>query len=77
MSIKKSISNTIKSMSYTPHSWRKHQIKSRKRRAKNTKCPLHKDLNLKTNRCVKKCKSGFTRNKNFKCRKNTLKIHTI
>jgi len=77
MSVKKSISNNTKTMSYTPQSWRKHEIKSRKRRTKNTKCPLHKDLNPKTNRCVKKCKSGFTRDNKFKCKKKTLKIHTI
>jgi serine/threonine protein kinase len=30
-------------------------------------CPPEKELNLVTNRCVKKCKSGQTRNAKFRC----------
>jgi serine/threonine protein kinase len=30
-------------------------------------CPQHKELNLVTNRCVKKCKPGQTRNTKFRC----------
>lgn len=33
------------------------------------KCGLEKDLNPRTNRCVKKCNPGYTRNAEFKCRK--------
>lgn len=30
-------------------------------------CPEDKELKISTNRCVNKCKSGFTRNSRFKC----------
>ena len=33
-------------------------------------CPSNKDLNPITNRCVNKCKNGYTRNEKFHCRKN-------
>ena len=32
-------------------------------------CPSDKELNPKTNRCVKKCPNGYTRNDKFECRK--------
>jgi hypothetical protein len=38
------------------------------------KCPKEKELNPRTKRCVKKCKPGFLRNIEFKCRKKTRKI---
>jgi hypothetical protein len=37
---------------------------------KPTRCPPEKELNPNTYRCVKKCKSGFSRNAKFLCRKN-------
>jgi hypothetical protein len=36
---------------------------------KTKKCPLEKELNTRTKRCVNKCKPGFVRNKLFKCKK--------
>jgi hypothetical protein len=36
---------------------------------KTKKCPLEKELNTRTKRCVNKCKQGFVRNKLFKCKK--------
>jgi hypothetical protein len=33
-------------------------------------CPSEKELNIVTNRCVKKCKPGQTRNTKFKCVSN-------
>lgn len=35
----------------------------------SVKCPPNKELNPKTTRCVNKCKPGFYRNPDFKCRK--------
>ncbi len=32
-------------------------------------CPPEKEINPNTTRCVKKCKPGFSRNSDFKCRK--------
>ena len=34
------------------------------------KCGNDKELNPKTNRCVNKCKPGYTRDADFKCKKN-------
>jgi serine/threonine protein kinase len=34
------------------------------------KCKEHQELNILTNRCVKKCKDGYIRNDKFKCVKN-------
>jgi serine/threonine protein kinase len=39
----------------------------------NKVCPKDKDLNLATNKCVKKCKLGQTRNAKFRCVKNRTK----
>jgi len=36
-------------------------------------CPLNKELNPRTNRCVKKCPDGYLRNEKFKCFKGTRK----
>jgi hypothetical protein len=33
-------------------------------------CPSDKEINPKTNRCVKLCKSGYSRDQNFNCKKN-------
>jgi len=42
------------------------------------KCPEGKELNPRTKRCVKKCKSGYVRNERFKCVKNkTSKIRLL
>ena len=39
-------------------------------------CPYNKELNIKTNKCVYKCKEGYKRNYKFKCfKKQTNKIH--
>jgi hypothetical protein len=35
----------------------------------SVKCPEEKEFNPITKRCVKKCKEGYKRNDNFKCRK--------
>jgi len=35
----------------------------------SVKCPPDKEFNPISKRCVKKCKPGFTRNVEFKCRK--------
>jgi serine/threonine protein kinase len=42
-------------------------------------CPSDKELNPRTNRCVKKCKEGFLRNDKFQCRKKvkTTKIFSL
>ena len=42
--------------------------KSAKRRSVKD-CPIDKERNPKTKRCVKKCKSNYTRDVNFKCKK--------
>ena len=34
------------------------------------KCPEGKERNLKTKRCIKVCKDGYSRNDDFKCKKN-------
>jgi serine/threonine protein kinase len=34
-------------------------------------CPLNKELNPRTNRCVKKCPDGYLRNEKFRCFKGT------
>ena len=34
------------------------------------KCPVGKELNIKTNRCINKCKPNYSRNSKFKCVKN-------
>jgi hypothetical protein len=39
----------------------------------NKVCPKGKELNLATNKCIKKCKSGQTRNAKFRCVKNRTK----
>ena len=36
-------------------------------------CPEGKELNPKTNRCVKKCKANQIRDDNFKCKANKKK----
>jgi len=36
-------------------------------------CPSEKELNIVTNRCVKKCKLGQTRNSKFRCVSNKTK----
>jgi hypothetical protein len=42
------------------------------------KCPVGKERNPTTKRCIKTCKTGFTRNASFKCRKQkTKKSHKI
>ena len=33
-------------------------------------CPKGKERNLKTRRCINKCKEGYARDKEFKCKKN-------
>jgi len=39
------------------------------------RCPPEKEYNPKSKRCVKKCKDGFSRSPDFKCKKNkTVKI---
>ena len=47
------------------------KIKSLKR------CPEDTELNPLTNRCVKKCKPGFSRNSKFQCRNKTQKISSV
>lgn len=37
---------------------------------KKKECAEDKDLNPKTNRCINKCKPGYTRDADFKCKKN-------
>ena len=37
------------------------------------KCPVDKDYNILTKRCVKQCRAGFSRNAKFQCRKKTQK----
>jgi hypothetical protein len=39
----------------------------------NKVCPKDKEHNLATNKCIKKCKSGQTRNAKFRCVKNRTK----
>ncbi len=44
---------------------------------KKKECAEDKELNPKTNRCVNKCKSGYTRDVDFKCKKNKNKSKII
>ena len=51
-------------------------IKSKKKLSKlatSPQCPEGKEYNPFTRRCVKKCKSGYKRDRNFKCKRITLK----
>ena len=41
--------------------------------ATSPQCPEGKEYNPFTRRCVKKCKSGYKRDRNFKCKRITLK----
>ena len=41
--------------------------------ASSPKCPDGKELNPYTRRCVKICKNGYARDKQFKCKRKTLK----
>ena len=41
--------------------------------ATSPQCPEGKEYNPFTRRCIKKCKSGYQRDKNFKCIRKTLK----
>jgi len=43
---------------------------SYKNKTQKKKCKEGKELNPKTNRCINKCKDGYTRDDNFKCKKN-------
>jgi len=45
--------------------------KTKTRKTSPKKCPISKELNPKTNRCVNVCKSGYKRDKDFKCVKLT------
>ena len=38
------------------------------------KCPVEKELNIKTNRCINKCKPNYSRNSKFKCVKNKTQL---
>ena len=40
-------------------------------------CPKNKILNHKTNRCIKKCRQGETRNKRNRCVSKTRKLRSI
>jgi serine/threonine protein kinase len=54
---------------------KKTRKKNRSAKIKSPKrCPDDTELNPLTNRCVKKCKPGFSRNSKFQCRKKTQKI---
>tara|TARA_B100000900_G_C20083631_1_gene515049 strand:- start:232 stop:405 length:174 start_codon:yes stop_codon:yes gene_type:complete len=47
------------------------EIISYKNKTKKKKeCAEDKELNPKTNRCINKCKSGYARDADFKCKKN-------
>ena len=51
-------------------------ITSKKKLSKLTsspKCPDGKELNPFTRRCIQKCKNGYARDKQFKCKRKTLK----
>jgi hypothetical protein len=56
------------------NSKRRKPVSSKK--LKQLGCPSDKEINPRTNRCINKCKTGFVRDHNFKCRK-TKKIPTI
>jgi serine/threonine protein kinase len=45
--------------------------------SKTKSCPEEKELNPFTKRCINKCKSGFSRNSKFQCRKNKTKKHVL
>jgi hypothetical protein len=51
------------------------EIENIDKQVENTKrkCPEGKEENPKTKRCVKTCKSGYTRDTNFECKQNTTK----
>ena len=38
-------------------------------------CPVGKEVNTKTNRCINECKDGFERNDKFLCRKRKIQKH--
>ena len=40
-------------------------------------CPENKELNPRTNRCVKKCKQGYLRNDQFKCYNAERRVKTV
>ena len=47
----------------------KQKAITRKSKSSPKKCPVGKELNQKTNRCINICKSGYKRDNNFKCKK--------
>ena len=49
------------------------EIISYKNKTQKKKCKEGKELNPKTNRCVNKCKDGYARDDDFKCKKNKKK----
>jgi hypothetical protein len=51
----------------TSHVKRSKSSKSSKSLKSEKKCPDGKERNPKTHRCIKKCKSGYVRDKDFKC----------
>ncbi len=69
--VRSSKSNSSKSKSMKSKSMKSKSMKSNS--IKNNlykRCPEEKELNPKTNRCVKRCIPGYSRNSNFKCRKH-------
>lgn len=77
LKISSSVSSHIKSIDKSKSASSSTLSKSLEKFAYNdpifikVKCPKNKEFNPITRRCVKKCKPGFVRNKNFKCNNNT------
>jgi len=68
--IMKEIRSNTKSQKHLSAALQKEADKDPIIRKRSTSCPPNKDLNPNTYRCIKKCKSGFSRNAKFLCRKN-------
>jgi len=67
-----------------PNSCYEHGIRKKGKCLKKEKvslskiqCPIGKERNPKTRRCIKICKEGYNRNDDFKCVKNKTKKSTI
>ena len=60
---------SVKSSSTEYSSIKPLTMSSKTKTLKNS-CPEGKERNPKTNRCINRCKPGYSRNENFRCVKN-------
>lgn len=66
-SIQKVSSHTAQEISTLSNSFTLTEKENIKNSSPKVKCPEGKEYNKRTKRCVKKCKSGYHRNEDFKC----------